>query len=332
MSQTTTAASDRRLQGRVRARHLALVVALDTHRSLRRAAAEIALTQPAATKLLHDLEDALGAPLFERHSWGMSPTPYGETLVRYARGMLNDLAEAAAAIAALRSGARGSLRAGGVTGSVPRFLAPAIGALHGTHPGVRVYALVNTSEVLVAALRRGELDVALAPRPPDDDLDGIDTRPLGDEPLTVVARSAHPCAHHRRVELASLNRATWIVPPAGGPQRRDIDPHHPSPNQRPPPHLIQTVSIVATLALLQGSDALSLLPEGLARHYETPGMIARLAVPLPGAGTRYEIMTRANRPLAPAADAFVAVLAAMASRHDPGRGVPARRPGRATRR
>ena len=334
MSSTTTAA-ERRLQGRVRGRHLALVVALDTHRSLRRAAAEIALTQPAATKLLRDLEDALGAPLFERHAWGMSPTPCGETLVRYARGMLNDLAEAAAAIAAQRSGARGSLRAGGVTGSVPRFLAPAIGALHDAHPGVRVYALVNTSEVLVAALRRGELDVAVAPRPPDDDLDGIDTRPLGDEPLTVVARASHPCARRRRVDLASLGDATWIVPPAGGPLRRDFDALHASANLRPPADLIETVSIVATLALLQRSDAVSLLPEGLARHYESPGMIARLAVPRPGAGTRYEIMTRSNRPLAPAADAFVAMLAAMGSREragDPRRGPPAQRRDRAARR
>jgi DNA-binding transcriptional LysR family regulator len=101
------------LLGRLRARHLALVVALDTHRSLRRAAAEIALTQPAATKLLHDLEDALGAPLFERHAWGMSPTPYGDTLVRHARGMLNDLAQAQSDIAAQRAGALGSLRVGG---------------------------------------------------------------------------------------------------------------------------------------------------------------------------------------------------------------------------
>ena len=116
------------LLGRLRARHLALVVALDTHRSLRRAAAEIALTQPAVTKLLRDLEDALGARLFERHPWGMSPTPYGETLVRHARGILNDLAQASADIAAQREGAQGSLRVGGVTGSVPRFVAPAIGA------------------------------------------------------------------------------------------------------------------------------------------------------------------------------------------------------------
>ena len=305
-------ATDRQLQGRLRARHLALVVALDTHRSLRRAAAEIALTQPAATKLLHDLEDALGAPLFERHAWGMSPTAYGDTMVRCARGMLNDLAHARDDIVAQRGGALGSLRVGGVTGAVPRFVAPAIGSLRAAHPRVRVYALVNTGEVLVGALRRGELDVAVTPRPPDDELDGLDTRPLADEPLTIVARARHAAARRRSIALAALADLPWIVPPAGSPLRRDFDALHAAAGLRPPTDLIETVSIVATLALLQSSDAVSLLPEGLARHYEAPGLLARLAVPLPGAGTRYEVMTRANRPLAPAAQAFVAALAAIA--------------------
>ena len=304
------------LLGRLRARHLALVVALDTHRSLRKAAAEIALTQPAATKLLHDLEDALGAPLFERHAWGMSPTPYGETLVRHARGMLNDLAQAHADITAQRAGALGSLRVGGVTGSVPRFIAPAIGALRAAHPRLRVYALVNTSEVLVDALRRGELDVAVTPRPPDDELEGLETHALADEPLTIVARAAHPLARKRSVALAALSVLTWIVPPAGSPLRRDFDAIHAAAGARPPTDLIETVSIVATLALLQTSDALSLLPEGLARHYESPGLLARLAVTLPGAGTRYEVMTRASRALAPAAQAFVEALARLARRQD----------------
>ena len=304
------------LLGRLRARHLALVVALDAHRSLRKAAAEIALTQPAATKLLHDLEDALGAPLFERHAWGMSPTPYGETLVRHARGMLNDLAQAHADITAQRAGALGSLRVGGVTGSVPRFIAPAIGALRAAHPRLRVYALVNTSEVLVDALRRGELDVAVTPRPPDDELEGLETHALADEALTIVARAAHPLARKRSVALAALSVLTWIVPPAGSPLRRDFDAIHAAANARPPTDLIETVSIVATLALLQTSDALSLLPEGLARHYEAPGLLARLAVTLPGAGTRYEVMTRASRALAPAAQAFVEALARLARRQD----------------
>jgi DNA-binding transcriptional LysR family regulator len=110
----------------------------------------------------------------------------------------------------------------------------------------------------------------LRPRPPDDDLDGIDTRPLGDEPLTVVARSAHPCATIRASNRVA-EPSTWIVPPAGGPLRRDFDALHASANLRPPADLIETVSIVATLALLQGSDALSLLPGG------SPGTTKRRA-------------------------------------------------------
>ncbi|MEO8486318.1 MAG: LysR family transcriptional regulator [Betaproteobacteria bacterium] len=308
---------DLRFHARLKARHLALVVALDAHRSLRRAAAAIAVTQPAATKLLHDLEDALDAPLFERHAWGMSPTPYGETLIRYARGALNDLAQAQADIAAQRAGVLGSLRVGGVTGSVPRFIAPAIGALRAAHPRVRVYALVNTGEVLVDALRRGELDVAVTPRPPDDDLAGLETRALADEALTIVARSGHPLARRRSIALARLGALPWIVPPAGGPLRRDFDALHAAAGVRPPTDLIETVSIVATLALLQSSDAVSLLPEGLARHYETPGLLARLAARLPGAGTRYEVMTRANRALAPVAQAIVAALVAIAAGRGP---------------
>src|SRR6476646_2317722 len=66
------------LLGRLKLRQLALVVAIDTHRSLRKAAEAVAVTQPAATRLLHDLEAALGVPLFVRHAWGMEPTGYGD--------------------------------------------------------------------------------------------------------------------------------------------------------------------------------------------------------------------------------------------------------------
>src|SRR6266542_6070228 len=63
---------------RVKPRQLALVVALSQRRSLRQAAADIAISQPAATKLLADLEATFGVALFERHAWGMQPTIYGD--------------------------------------------------------------------------------------------------------------------------------------------------------------------------------------------------------------------------------------------------------------
>jgi len=80
----------RPLIGRLKLRQMALLVALDLHRSLRRAAEAIAVTQPAATRLLRDLEQAFGAALFARHAWGMEPTAAGEALTRYARSLLTE--------------------------------------------------------------------------------------------------------------------------------------------------------------------------------------------------------------------------------------------------
>src|SRR6266702_1417928 len=88
---TRTIPPDWHLRARLKARQLALLVAIADHRSLRRAAQVIAVTQPAATRMLADLEDALGVPLFDRVAWGMQSTPYGDTLIRYARGVLTDL-------------------------------------------------------------------------------------------------------------------------------------------------------------------------------------------------------------------------------------------------
>ena len=204
------ATAERSLQARVRARHLALVVALADLGSLRRAAAAIALTQPAATKLLHDLEDAMGAPLFERHRWGMSPTPAGDTLVLAARGMLNDLAHAHADIAARGRGAVGSLRIGAVTGAVPRFLAPAIVALQARASGA-------------PRLRAGQLERGAGRR-------AASRRPRGRH---RAASARRPARRHRgrpaRPRAARRRRARR--PPAGprpahrprDARRRDLD-------------------------------------------------------------------------------------------------------------
>ena len=67
--------------------------------------------------MLAELEDALGVPLFDRAAWGMQPTPYGETMIRYARGMLTDLTEARDEIAALAAGRQGDAARGLGNGS-----------------------------------------------------------------------------------------------------------------------------------------------------------------------------------------------------------------------
>src|SRR5512146_826850 len=86
---------------------LAFLVHLDEERCLARAAEAAGLTQPAASKLLRQVEVTLGVQLFERQPRGMVPTGYGEILIRRARAALAELGLARKEIAALRSGLLG---------------------------------------------------------------------------------------------------------------------------------------------------------------------------------------------------------------------------------
>lgn len=297
--------AEKALYARLKARQLALLVALHDHRSLRKAAQEIAISQPAATKMLHELEGAFGVPLFVRHAWGMEPTLYGDALTRYARGMLTDIRAAREEVTALAAGMRGKLRVGAVTGAVPRLLVPALEAVRARAPLVQVFLLVNASEVLGQALREGRLEVGIGPALPAAQAAGILQQPLARERLCVVARRGHALARRRALRMRDLARTTWVLQPPGTAGRDAIDTLFARDGIDPAAGLIETVSIVGTLALLQETDALSVLPVDLAQSYEAHGMLTRIEVRLT-ASTEYVLMTRSDRELSPLAAAFVA--------------------------
>lgn len=311
---TRTIPPDWHLRARLRVRQLALVVAIADHRSLRRAAADVAVTQPAATRMLAELEDALGVPLFDRAPWGMQPTPYGDTMIRYARGVLTDLTEARDEIAALAAGAKGTLRVGSETGAVPRLVAPALQRVRRDRPGLRAFVLVNTSDVLVAALGQGTLDVAIGHLPARVDAAEYDVLPLRHESLCIVARAGHPLARVRSLAPAALSSMPWILQPPDSSMRAEAGALLARAGVRAPVDLVETVSIVATLALLETSDAVSVLPADLADHYAAQGLLVRLPLALPaGGGPVTELITRRNRRLTPAAQELVATLQRIAA-------------------
>src|SRR5256885_2181041 len=73
------------LLNRLRMRQVALMLAIDQKGTLRGAAAELGLSQPAATKMLHELESALGLPLFDRVGRGLQLNAAGERVTGYFR-------------------------------------------------------------------------------------------------------------------------------------------------------------------------------------------------------------------------------------------------------
>jgi DNA-binding transcriptional LysR family regulator len=305
-SPTLPASLFRRL--RIKSRQIMLLNALDEHHNLRRAAAAIHTTQPAATALLQQLEEGLGVTLFERHARGMEPTVYGEVMIRYARGVLHDFEYAGDEMAALAAGAAGLVRIGSVMGATPVMLTHGLARFKAANPRVRVTLQVDTSDLLMPALLRGDLDVVLG-RLPDQFYDeDLEIEQLEGEPMSVVARPSHPLFDLPELTLGDLVSQTWILHPLGSPMRRRVEQALQQANLLAPPDIVETSSILATTSLLEHSNMISVVPLDVAQHYANYGMVAILGVQLPMPMANLGIITRKKKELSPAVKGFLKAL------------------------
>jgi DNA-binding transcriptional LysR family regulator len=305
-----TPVSDESLLLRLRTRQLLLVALVGREQQLGRAAEAMGLTQPAATRLLRQAEDTLGARLFERQARGMAATPAGEVVIRYARQLLVDFGVAREQLAALGAGLEGHLRIGSVPGALPQLLAPALADYKRRHPRVAVSVVVETSDAMLERLRGGEVDLVLG-RPLEGHLgDDLDSRMLMDEPQVVVAREGHPLLARKRLTLADLLQWPWVLQPPGSPQRTRLETALVEAGLPARLDMIETASTVATTALLAASDRLAIMPASLARHYGGLAQLKTLKVPLPLRMPSIHLVTRSKRALPPAAESFVRELLA----------------------
>jgi DNA-binding transcriptional LysR family regulator len=299
---------DRYRQLRLKSQQVMLLVALDEHRNLRRAAAAIHTTQPAATASLQQLEERLGVALFERQPRGMVPNKFGEAMIRYARGSLHDFEHATQEIAALASGAAGLLRIGSVMGAVPTILTDTLSQFRNSHPNVCLTVLVETSDLLVPALIRGELDIVLGRLPDSFYSDTLNIEPLEGEPMCVVGRSAHPLTKQKQLFIADLLSYQWVLHPDGSPMRCRIEQAFQAAGIVKIPNILETASVLAATSLLVKTDALSVVPAHVAQHYVDYSMLAILPVNMPIAMAKLGIITRNDRGMSPALSAFVGAL------------------------
>jgi DNA-binding transcriptional LysR family regulator len=116
----------------------ACIVALAEEGNIHRAAQVLNMTQPAASKLLKDLEDVLEVPLFDRLPRGMRPTWFGETMIRHARVALASLHQAHDELTALKAGRFGQVGIGAITSPGLALLPPAVAMVKREQPGLRM--------------------------------------------------------------------------------------------------------------------------------------------------------------------------------------------------
>jgi len=301
------------LKARLKTRQLLLLIALDDYRNIHRAAEELHMTQPAASKQIKDLEEMLDVRLFERLPRGMEPTIYGETMIRHARMALTSLALAHDDIVALRAGLAGQVEVGVIMSPAMALLPRAIARIKEQAPLLRIGVQVESSNVLLDKLQRGTLDFMIGRILEKEDSTGLIYEELTEEPACAVVRPGHPLLENRQLELKDIADRPWILPPPGSILRHRFDMMFRRAGLAPPVNVVDTTALLLITALLQQTDSLHVMPQEVAQYYASLNVMRILPIELPCKMDAFGIIRQQDHLLSPGADLLLKAVRAAAS-------------------
>ncbi len=191
------------------ARHIQYFLAVAEHLSFTKAAAALYVSQPALSQQVRQLEESLGAQLFDRSGRTTRLTDAGDVYLQYARRAAQELREAKRAIHDVSDLSRGSLRVGVTPTFTTYLVGPVVEAFHARYPKITLNLKEISQERIEDLLLAGELDVGIAfdeVNSPD-----IDSVPLLDETLALVVSRRHPLAKEKSVGLQALNAESLVL-------------------------------------------------------------------------------------------------------------------------
>lgn len=296
------------LRVRLKLRHLQLFLALDEQRNLHRAAAMLDMSQPAASKLLGDLETHLGIRLFERHARGLTPNWYGEIMIRHAHSMLSELRHTGEEMNALQAGNSGTVAVGTVMAPAVTLLTSAIERVYRDHPGLKIRVDVDVSKVLVPRLLDGELDFAITRIPAGFDVERFVFEEIGEEELCFVCREGHPLLGESALELADMAVYPWSLQPPGALMRQRVDSLFLYHKVAPPRQVVDTSDVLLSLALVDKSDTITVTTRETADLLCTPQRFHLLPFSETLSVQPYGLVSLRHQRLSPGAGALMTTL------------------------
>lgn len=297
-----------RLVNRLRLKHWALLSALGEAPVLHRAAAQISVTQPAATKMLADIELAFGFSLFERHPRGLRPTSLGLEVVGHAQQAQASLARFIEDLDSKRRGGHGQLVIGAIMGAAPDVVANAVARIKGERPLLNVRIVGETSDQVATLLARHEIELAVGRLAALLQHDTFDFSPLANETLQVVVRAGHPLLRRRGLGLASLMEWPWVLQPTASPARQVLESEFAKANLGTPRNAVECGSVFAILQLLQATDSVAVVSESVVRDHVRARILRTLPLTVGGDLKDFGVLTRRGEPLSEMAATFVRYL------------------------
>lgn len=299
---------------RLKLKQLRLLVAVGKFGSIQHAARELRVSQPAATKLIQDLELDFEVQLFERTNRGVIPTDFGEALIRHGKLILAQVSNAAQELDDLSEGSSGRVVIGTLLAAVPILLPEAIESVIAERPRVAIKVVEGTNDALMPALYSGEIDMIVGRLPAYRARSELVQETLFDEKVVAVVGRQHPLARKRSVSFSQVRPFGWILPPIETTLRRQVDQFFVGKDQYAPPQVLESVSYLANRSLLQKMDFVGLMPEHVAARDIEEGHLVNLQWNVPFGNGPVGVSYRGTDTLSPAGMAFRQALQSAAKR------------------
>lgn len=300
---------------RVKLQHLRTVMAVSDTKSLAHAAERLGLTQPAVTKILHEVESELGVQLFTRTSRGTYATSFGSLMVDHIKLVFAQLDQAAKAIHNSREGLSGRVVVGALIAGAASLLPRAIARMQSERPGVRVTIIEGTYDYLTPLLRQGQLDFIVGRLPKHEYREGLAVETLFHESIALVVRPGHPALSLKRPDLAALLSWPWIFPLEGTTLRQLIESAFHESNIDLPDTRCESVSVVLNRRLILETDYIGAFPRDVIHLDVQSGLLNELVIDVPLGFGPVGISHRKVGTHSSAADALLTALRVSAGKH-----------------
>ncbi|MBA4110791.1 MAG: hypothetical protein C0487_14495 [Leptothrix sp. (in: Bacteria)] len=266
-------------------------IAAATEGSLVRAAQSLGLTQPALSKSIKRLEKHLGVVLFNRTPRGSELTEAGRAFYSRVRTLSNAMDDAVMEARDLGGGHAGLLRLG-ITPAVSHFVLSALfPTLTTERPAAHVKVTTAFNHVLLGAIDRKELGLAVCPLP-DDLPPEVEVDELYDDPFSAIMNDRHPLAQHARLSMDDLAHCQWVGSGKQEVARRSLEQ---AAARQGLPRLsvpVEVNTLEALYTVVSRTQMVSLFNARFGSPSALPGNVVVVPLDLPGVHRRIGILRR----------------------------------------
>lgn len=241
--------------------------------SVRKAAASLHITQPAASAMLHEVEQMLGLTLFERTPTGMLPTPALHALLHRVTAIGNEVQALAHEAFVMQQRSRQVLRIGVLPRSMQNVMPGVLSQLVQRYRNLEFLLTEATSDVLLRGLANADFDVVISrltrefagsQQPVGR---SFEIRELYQDGMCVVAGSTHPLAQRPALSLSDTLQWDWVLPPPGSVTRNLLIDEFVRLGLIPPSPVIQSANFLSNLCLVEQGSLLTVSLLTAARKY-----------------------------------------------------------------